>query len=203
MKKAWFLIAISVILFVGSQAGRANNSGKDNLKASGKAENATPPDTIAKPEKEKDDCTRGIPGPIIDKSKFPNAEFTLKDRTGYETVWLGHHDLLRIRNEGCEYYSLSFCFETSEFMADPMNVKNTCETFISLLGKIKDAQNSPIDLNEVITELKTYKESAGANLHSEININDGDIREFARVVQVKKISPTTSIFEIEISIGPL
>jgi len=203
MKRTWFLIAISVSLFVDCQTSEASNSGKKGLKDSVKTEHTIPPDTINKPESGKDDCVRSIPEPIIDKSKFLNSDFTLKDRIGYETVRFDNGDLLKIRNEGCETYSISFCFETSESMANSTDVKNTCETFMKLLGRIKDAQNSPIDLNEVISVLKVYKESAGANLHSEIIIDNGDIREFATVVQVKKVSPVKSVFEIEISIGPL
>jgi len=203
MNRVYFLIAILIILFMKCLNSMANDSGKQNLIAYVNAGDTNLPDTSNNSETGNDDCVRSIPIPIIDKTKFPNEEFTLEDRIGYETVRFNNGDILKIRNEGCESYSISFCFETSELMADSTNIKKTCEAFIQLLGKIKDAQNSVIDLNKTISILKTYKRTPGAKLYSEIIIDDAEIGESAWIVQVRKVSQKKSVFEIEISIGPL
>lgn len=200
MNRKLILITILTFAFIGCQTKTSKNK---EIKDSVKQEKKVTPDTSKIAELQNDDCVRSIPEPIIDKSKFPNASFELKKRVGYETVKFENGDILEIQNAGCEYYSVSFCFKTSEYTADSADFKGSCENITKLLEKVKDAQNSPIDINNAISVIKTFEENTNNNLSSEITIREGEIREFANINQVKKISPTLSIFEISISIGPL
>jgi hypothetical protein len=158
------------------------------LKDSVKLENKVLLDTTITSVIQDDDCVRSIPEPIIDTTKFPNVSFVLKNRVGYETLKFDNGDILEIKNAGCEYYSIVFCFKTSEYIADSTDFRGSCESIIKLLEKIKDAQKSAIDINNAISALKAFEENANNNLKSEIIIRDDEIREFAIINQIKKIS---------------
>jgi len=200
MNRKNILIAILAITIISCQTKKTETK---EQKDSVKLVNNILPDTTKTSEIQNDNCVRSIPEPIIDKSKFTNVNFVLKDRVGYETVKFDNGDILEIQNAGCEYYSIDFCFKTSEYVADSTDFKGSCDNIIKLLEKIKDAQKSAIDINNAISVLKTFEENANNNLKSEIIIRDGEIREFAKINQIKKISPEQSIFEIQISVGPL
>jgi len=200
MNRKNILIFIISVTFIGCQTRQTENK---ETKDSVKVEKNITLDTTNNAEVQDDDCVRSIPEPIIDKSKFPNTSFELKERIGYETVKFENGDILEIQNAGCEYYTISFCFKTSEHTADSTDFKGSCENIIKLLEKIKDAQKSPIDINNAISVIKTFEENTNNNLNSEIIIRDEEIREFANINQIKKISSDLSIFEITISIGPL
>src|ERR1051326_6096260 len=63
------------------------------------------------------DCVRGTPEPVVKKNIFPKTTFQLQadGLTAYETVDFDNGDKLIITNAGCEYYVLTFRFETARF----------------------------------------------------------------------------------------
>ena len=69
------------------------------------------------------DCVRGQAEPVIQKEDYPNTTFILQadSLTAIETVTFDNGDKLIIRNWGCEYYVLTFCFETTKFQQDTTN----------------------------------------------------------------------------------
>jgi hypothetical protein len=193
MKKFKLLFLIAILWTITCYHGQSNKP-NDKLFIQQHARN----DSIA------DDCVRSIPQPIIIKTKYPNAKFKLIGRTGYETLTFQNGDMMEIENGGCEYYSLIFRFKTSTFVADSTNFKGSCEQFIMLLSKIKPAIDCPLDLKMAINSIEKLKNNKeNLRLDQEIIIEPGEIRQFATINRVSKISDKVSVFEIRISIGPL
>ncbi len=199
MKPIGFIIILFLLFSCKSKSTKqqsiADSLSKDTVSVA---------DSLSDNEFPEDECVRGLPESVVIKSKYPDATFKLVDRTGYETMKFENGDILEIENGGCEYYSITFSVRTSRIIADSVNFKETCNQFSTLLDQIKPAVDCPLDLekaSEIIKKLKDNQE--GLNPGSEIVIEDGDIRQFANIQRVTKISDKESLFSISITIGPL
>ena len=155
------------------------------------------------------ECTRGKAEPVVKKSVFPNSSFQLQSdsMTGIETVDLGSDERLIIKNWGCEYYCLSFRFETSRFHSDTSDLKFWFEKAIVLIGELKNGVEAPVGI--VVEAMKKYYNShaPGGNknlkLSDEIDCNDNEIREFVTLDRVEEMSNNRYAVEITYSVGPL
>ena len=66
------------------------------------------------------ECIRAQAMPMVIKSVYPNTTFELLSDsvTGIEKINFSNGDKLIIENGGCEYFVLTFKFETSRFQSD-------------------------------------------------------------------------------------
>lgn len=193
-------ISILIIIFSCSSKG----SGEQSTVDSQQTDTLSVADTLSNNEFPDEECVRGLPEPVVIKSKYPDATFKLVDKVGYETLKLENGDILEIENSGCEYYSLTFSVRTTRIIADSTDFKGTCDQFATLLELIKPAVDCPVDLEKASGIIKKFKDNQeGLTFNSEIVIEDGDMRQFANVHRATKISDSESLFSITLSIGPL
>ena len=91
-------------------------------------------------------CARGVAEPIIKKTIYPKTTFVLQPDsiTGIETVILDNGDKLIIKNWGCEYYVLTFRFETSRFLKDTTDLNFWFKSAGDLMRDILVGLQSPL-----------------------------------------------------------
>ncbi|MFM7855349.1 MAG: hypothetical protein ACKO96_26340, partial [Flammeovirgaceae bacterium] len=104
-------------------------------------------DTVAN-NNDESGCIRGQAESVINKSVYPNATFKLNEdnRTGTETVRIKNGDKLTINNWGCEYYALTFRFETNRFSADTTDINYWTDKGFELMREIKSGLDAPLDI---------------------------------------------------------
>src|SRR5262245_43058033 len=101
-------------------------------------------DTVG--EASANDCVRAEPEPIITKGNCPGKIFQKKpDGTAIEATILNQGDSLIIHHTGCEYYWLSFRFETSRFQADTTDIPFWMDKAMILMREINPALEPGID----------------------------------------------------------
>jgi hypothetical protein len=156
-------------------------------------------------------CVRGAAEPVVKKNMFSKSTFQLQpDKlTGIETVELDNGDKLIIKNWGCEYYSLTFRFETSRFQNEPGNVGFWYKRAVTLMNEIAKGIESPLQLEkatEVIVErIEQDVPNGYKNLkyEDEIDITNDGIREFVNIEGVEQLSDKKFAIKITITRGPL
>jgi hypothetical protein len=96
--------------------------------------------------------------PIIKKDIFPGSTFSLsKDKgTGTETVMLPNGDKLVITITGCEYYVLSFRFETPRFTEPVTNTAFWYGKAIEFLSETEHGLDTNISITDGYKSLKEY-----------------------------------------------
>lgn len=176
------------------------------------------PDTI-KEEKEIvqektdefDNCIRGQAKPIIKRSHFPNTKFVLQSDsiTGIETVNFDNGDKLILTNGGCEYFTLSFRFETSRFQHDTKDFEFWCYRAIELMYNIVKGIDAPIDVRKGIDELQNkceisfHMDYESFELGDQLDYGGDDIRSFMAVTKIEKLNAEKYAVELYFSMGPL
>lgn len=158
-----------------------------------------------------DDCTRGPAEPIINKDYYPNTTFVLQpdSLTGIETVIFDNGDRLTIKNWGCEYYVLTFSFETTKYKQDTSDLLFWHESACQLMSSIVAGIKAPIDIKKGIVSLESYYLKNKGNklsllkLGEEIDINTNEIRSFVMLDRIEKV--TNHKFRVSLSFvtGPL
>ena len=152
------------------------------------------------------DCIRGQAESIIKKAVYPNSTFKLNkdNHTGTETVELDYGDKLIINNWGCEYYVLTFRFETTRFQADTTDVKYWIDKAVVLMNEIEKGLDSPLNIPGGTFATKKYlDENKPYSLGEEIVYDDDVIRDFVTFDRVQKLSDKKYAFEISYATGPL
>jgi len=156
-------------------------------------------------------CTRGKAEPIINKIVYPKTTFVLQPDSisGIETVTFDNGDKLTIKNWGCEYYVLTFRFETSRFQRDTTDLKYWFNTATGLVTEIYNGVESPIDIKKGITQLKNHIDSDQPNncknlkLGDEIDFGESEIRDFVSVDRIEKLTDKKYAIEVSFATGPL
>jgi hypothetical protein len=159
------------------------------------------------------ECARPLPQPIVRKAIFPKTRFQLEKidnsvrviATGTETVQFSNGDRLTITNEGCEFITLRFRFETSRFnrqrIADP---KYLYRRSAWLMRQTLRGLKSPFNLAKGITALEKY---AGQNpqpdLDKEIEYGNSEIRSVVRLAKVQPLSNRKTAVEMVFYYGPI
>ncbi len=153
------------------------------------------------------DCVRGQAEPVIQKTDYPNTTFVLQPDsiTAIETVTFDNGDRLVIRNWGCEYYVLTFRFETSRFNADTTILKYWYVTAVKLLNEVKHGIDAPIDIDKGTQALNKYISKCvfDLELQKEIDFGGGDIRRFVTIDRIEKIDKKKFSVTISFATGPL
>lgn len=155
-------------------------------------------------------CARGFPNPIINRILHPETIFQVqKDSTiATESVVLRNEDRLTIKHWGCEYFLLTFRFETSRFKGDVHDTKYWFDKVIILLSETKDALvEQPGTTNLVmngIQALHTYTAAtAQPAFKEEIDFGNGEIRNFVIFDSVQQIDKQKYAIEVTTAVGPL
>jgi len=151
------------------------------------------------------DCTRGDPVPSFNLTVFPNRQFQLIDQTtAIETVDLDNNEKIIVRHGGCEYYVLTYRFETSRFQADTSKILFWYKKTVKLLSEIEQANQSPIDiklgLRAMVNYIDVYTEK---NLGDEIDFADSVIRQFVTLDRIEQLENNRFAIEVTFAIGPL
>jgi hypothetical protein len=160
-----------------------------------------------------DQVTRPLPKPIVRKAVFPKTRFQLEKidnavhviATGTETVQFSNGDRLTITNEGCEFITLRFRFETSRFnrqrIADP---KYLYRRSAWLMRQTLRGLKSPFNLAKGITALEKY---AGQNpqpdLDKKIEYGNPEIQSVVRLTKVQPLSNRKTAVEMVFYYGPI
>lgn len=179
----------------------ASNSNLNNL-------NVNKPDdakNLDRPQTE--DCTRAVPESIVKKSVFLQTTFKLSEdkRTGTETVTFPNGDKLIITNAGCEYYYLSFRFESKRFSARTNDTKYWFKRAVELIEETESGiSDAPIQMKKAAAALENYlKKTNKPQFGEEIDYGGKDIRTFLTVKKVQKLSKGRFALEINFAVGPL
>lgn len=138
---------------------------------------------------EEPECVRGAAEPLINSNIFPNTKFwLLKDSiTGYEAVKLDNGDSLTIKNWGCEYYCLTFSFETTRFKDKISNYKAWYNHAASLMADASRGLKSAIGIEKGMTALKYYADTA-RNPKLKRDIDYGGTLDYREIISLEKIS---------------
>ncbi len=167
------------------------------------------PDSVALTEKQivLTDCTRGAAEPIIKKTVYPQTTFVLQpdSLTGIESVAFDNGDNLTIKNWGCEYYVLTFQFESSRLKADTTSLKYWYVSAYKIMTEMKQGIDAPIDIEKGLQALNNYisKNVFDLKLQTEIDFGGDEIRSFVSVDRVEKVTDKKYAVEISFTTGPL
>lgn len=151
------------------------------------------------------DCPRGQAESVVKKAVFPHSIFKLSDdnRTGTETVTLDNDDHLMIKSWGCEYYILTFRFETARFKGDTIDINYWLAKAVILMNEIGKGIDVPIDIpggtgavSQLIKEKRSYL------LGEEIVYREGSVRGYVTFDRIQKIDDAKFAIEISYASGP-
>jgi hypothetical protein len=169
--------------------------------------------TLAKDQSpEKIRCARSIPQPIINKSVFPNSKFVLKNidygavvvPLGLETVEFNNGDKLVITNSGCEYFTLSFQFETGRGKDDVTDAKYWFTRSVELMRQTEKGIDKSFDISRGIKALEDYsKSNTNPLIDKDVDYGGQDIRSFFKLEEVKKLDNNKFMVRVSFSVGPL
>lgn len=156
------------------------------------------------------DCVRGQAEPIIKKEYFPNTTFTLQpdSLTAIEIVQFDNGDRLTIKNWGCEYYVLTFNFETSRFQGDTADLKYWYQATMQLMTNMLSSIDAPIDIKRGLVFLESYYLRDNKNnfknlkLGDEIDFDGNEIRSYVTLDRIEKINNKFGV-TVSFAIGPL
>jgi hypothetical protein len=165
-------------------------------------------DSVAMTEKQivLTNCARGAAEPIIKKTVYPQTTFVLQpdSLTGIETVAFDNGDNLTIKNWGCEYYVLTFRFETSRLQQDTSNLDFWFKSAGTLMKEILGGLEAPIDIQKGIDKLVTHVDNEQTlKLGERIDFGGDDIRSFVSVDRIEKLKDKKYVVEISYATGPL
>lgn len=200
MKYLILVATMSCILFGCSDAPRQTNSLPANN------------DTVAHnniDSVKSNDCVRGAAKPIVNKSIFPNTSFELKhDSSGIETIRLDNNGVVIIKNEGCEYYSLTFILENNYDGHDTADIPYWYNWTIAFLDSIKRGIDDPLVIGGInaIKNKVNHEKAGNLKLTEEIDYGPAgtnEIREFVSFDSIIKINERRCAVVVEFVMGPL
>lgn len=198
---------LTAILFISCGTKTSSDQNEittDSIKNNDIATNNTSDSTKTTDDSQ---CIRGQAESVINKIVYPNSTFKLNqdNHTGTETVDL-NGDKLIINNWGCEYYVLTFRFETERFNADTTNTIYWLNKATILMAEIEKGIDAPLDIKGGIDAIPIYLSSLDSrnyNLGEEIVYDDDVIRDFVTLDRIQKINDRWFAIEISFATGPL
>lgn len=158
-----------------------------------------------------DECLRAVSEPVVKKSVFPDATFRLEPdhRTGIETLTLPNGDKVTIKQSGCEYFTLTFKFETSRFAADTTNMAYWSNATLQLLRQVVKGIDTPLEMENALAKLsarienaKTVKEDQ-LSLNEDIDFGGPDPRQYLTIERVGQLAEQRYVIEVSVSYGPM
>lgn len=152
------------------------------------------------------DCPRSIPERIVKSSVEPQPTFELnKEKSvGTETLQFQNGDRLVVKNWGCEYFVVTFRFETNRFQADTTDLTYWLDKSAVLMSEITEAVDAPLDFHGGVTAIRKMNgPEIKYELGQEIIYSDGEIRQFATLDRVQQIDDSRYAVEVSFALGPL
>lgn len=158
-----------------------------------------------------EDCTRGAAEPVVRKKVFPKTTFRLlpDKHSGLETVALPSGDRLLIRHEGCEYYMLTFRFETTRFRQSPTDLELWFRNAAQLLTEAAPGLDAPVNIPAGLRALRAYinghkqGSTQPVALGEEIGYGTESLPSFVVVEKVEKLAGAKTAVEVSFAVGPL
>lgn len=157
------------------------------------------------------ECTRARAEPIIKKEYYPNSTFDLQadSLTAIEKVQFDNGDKLTIKNWGCEYYDLTFIFETTNFQRDTADLRFWYQASMQLVTSMLAAIDAPIDIKRGLAFLESYYLADEKNnfqnlkLGEELDFGQSIIRSFVVLDRIELINNNEYGVTISFVKGPL
>ena len=185
---------------IEKKVSKAENTKQDGLIADNSQSNET-----------ESECIRGEAHPIIKKEIYPHSTFAMQpdSLTAFEYLTFENKDKLIIHNYGCEYYILTFRFETSRFLEDIKNIPFWFRKSATLMSEINDGIDTPFDIKKGLVKLNQYIDKDSSNDYKnlkfgeQIDFGDEDIRSFVTVDKIEKLTDKKYAVEISFALGPL
>ncbi|HEY3403582.1 MAG TPA: hypothetical protein VGK59_09360, partial [Ohtaekwangia sp.] len=112
-------------------------------------------------------------------------------------------DRLIISNGGCEYYVLTFRFETSRFEADTTDLNFWSSRIVELMNGVTDGIDAPTDIKKATSILRRHIEAEQIQLYDEITFEPGEIRGYITIDRIQKVDNKRYGLEISYIVGPL
>ena len=178
----------------------------DSVKNESKATNTETANITTTNDKGDSDCIRGQAEPVIRREVYSTATFKLNDdnRTATETAKLKNGDKLTINNWGCEYYALTFRFETERFQADTTDINYWIDKGLQLMREIKNGLDAPLDIEGGEGAIKKYlKEKKEYKLGDWVDYGNETIPNTLTVDRIQKLADKRFAIELTYSVGPL
>jgi len=152
------------------------------------------------------DCPRGVPERIVKGSVEPQPTFEVNKEKNIatEVIQFQNGDRVVVQNSGCEYFVVTFRFETNRFKADTTDMVYWLDKSAVLVGEITEAVDAPLDFNDGVSAIRKMNgPEVKYDLGQEIVFAEGDIRQFATLDRVQKIDPARYAVEVSFVIGPI
>jgi hypothetical protein len=136
-------------------------------------------------------------------------ELSQDKKQGIETVDFENGDKLIIKNWGCEYYALTFRFETSRFQSELTDVGFWYKRTVTMLNEINKKTDAPIDIvkgtDRLMNRIEEEVPNGYQNLEfgEELNFEEGEIRSSVRIDKVEKLNDKKFAIEVTFATGPL
>lgn len=206
MRPLVYLLSAFVLLSCGGSKTEESHSGPDSTTNIRQAVDEPHNDTTKTEDDPGYECIRGAAEPIVNRDVYPNALFKINDDslTGIETIDFENGEKLKINNWGCEYFVLTFTFETNRFQGDTTDAKFWLDKAIVLMKEVEHGLDSPLDIKGgVIATSKFLQDSAKYNFMDEIVYDDSEIRDFVRLDRVHKIDNNRYAIQVTFAKGPL
>ncbi len=204
---AAILLAVISFSCTTKKSSEQNEISSDSTTAADKNDNKSlTTDSVKTESFDYSNCIRGNAESVIKKAVYPNSIFKLNsdNHTGTEVVDLGGGEKVIIRNWGCEYFVLTFRFETQRFQADTVDVKFWLEKAVILMKGIEIGLEAPLNINGgTVAVEKFLKKNRDYSLGEEIVYNDDVIRDFVTFDRVQEIGKRRFAIEISYARGPL
>jgi Fe-S cluster assembly iron-binding protein IscA len=152
------------------------------------------------------DCPRGAPERIVKGSVEPQPAFELdkSKKIALETLQFQNGDRLIVKNGGCEYYVVTFRFETNRFKADTADMLYWLDKSAVLVAEISEAIDAPLDFNDGVAMIKKMNgPEVKYEPGQEIVYSEGEIRQFTSLDRVEKIDESRYAVEVTFALGPI
>jgi len=170
---------------------------------------ALPVDTLAQSPGDGVDfipCPRGIPERIVKLSIEPQLTFELdkSKNIASETLQFQNGDKVVVKNGGCEYFVVTFRFETNRFKADTTDMLYWLDKSALLVTEVVEAIDAPLDFNDGVARIKKMNgPEVKYEPGDEIVYSEGEIRQYTSLDRVQRLDPSRYAVEITFALGPL
>lgn len=214
MKRQFNILIIGLTLGIGACNSSMDRQEKNIEKfTTGDSASLTNTETTetATEQEQFNDCVRGQAESIIQKEDYPNTTFVLQPDsiTAIETVAFDNSDKLIVRNWGCEYFVLTFRFETTKFQQDTTNLEFWFRSAGRLMTEMLGGLDAPIDIKRGLVFLDSYilrdekNNYENLKLGEEIDFDGSEIRSFVTVDSIEKLIDNKNAVTISFATGPL
>ena len=152
------------------------------------------------------DCPRGVPERIVKASVEPQPTFDLDKRKNIasEILQFQNGDRIVVKNGGCEYFVVTFRFETNRFKADTTDMMYWLDKSAVLVAEISEAIDAPLDFNDGVAMIKRMNgPEVKYEPGQEIVYSEGEIRQFTTLDRVEQLDPSRYAVEVTFALGPI